>query len=225
MALAERLRTIARPAVPVIWDRRQRDRRASDRPVSVDHRHRDRRGPPPATWGDAALSRGAADGAACVTPPIWLEEVGVLRRRRVRGAWGPAAAVAMCGGRCARRAARLRRSVRHAVVALERERARLVAQLGQVQAAAPPGCADRLQETVDDLLEALSRFPTVLASGATEQQRAVGRSFLAGIRVNKATRQAMLRWYRLPRGLSVKLVELRGIEPLTPRLPASCSPS
>ena len=78
---------------------------------------------------------------------------------------------------------------------------------------------------MDDLLEALSRFPTVLASGTTEQQRAVVRSFLAGIRVNKATRQAMLRWYRLPRGLSVKLVELRGIEPLTPRLPASCSPS
>ena len=48
---------------------------------------------------------------------------------------------------------------------------------------------------------------------------------VVGIRVDKATRQATLRWYRLPRGLSVRLVELRGIEPLTPRLPASCSPS
>ena len=54
---------------------------------------------------------------------------------------------------------------------------------------------------------------------------AVVRSFLAGVRIEKATRQAVLRWYCLPRDLFLKLVELRGIEPLTPRLPASCSPS
>jgi hypothetical protein len=117
-------------------------------------------------------------------------------------------------------------TVRQTLVALEGERARLTAQLGRARAeAATPSGPDRLQGVMDDLLEALSRFPAVLASGTVEQRRAVVRSFLAGIRVNKATRQAILRWYRLPRDLSVKLVELRGIEPLTPRLPASCSPS
>ena len=37
----------------------------------------------------------------------------------------------------------------------------------------------------------------------------------------KASRYALLRWHRLPRlkDVSVKLVELRGFEPLTPRLP------
>jgi hypothetical protein len=48
---------------------------------------------------------------------------------------------------------------------------------------------------------------------------------LAGIRIEKQTRQAMLRWYRLPQTSFVKLVELRGVEPLTPRLPALCSPN
>lgn len=39
------------------------------------------------------------------------------------------------------------------------------------------------------------------------------RSFLAGIWANnKAAQQAILGRYRLPRDLSVKLVELRGIE-------------
>jgi hypothetical protein len=40
----------------------------------------------------------------------------------------------------------------------------------------------------------------------------VVRSDLAGIRVEKATRQAVPRWYRLPRDLAVEVVELRGIE-------------
>jgi len=44
-------------------------------------------------------------------------------------------------------------------------------------------------------------------------------AFLPEIRVKKVTRQAVLRWYRLPRDLSLMLVELRGLEPLTPRLP------
>jgi hypothetical protein len=74
-------------------------------------------------------------------------------------------------------------------------------------------------------MEGLHRVSDLLAGGTPEQRRAVVRSFLAEIRVDKAARLAVLRWYRLPRDLSVKLVELRGIEPLTPRLPASCSPS
>ncbi len=64
----------------------------------------------------------------------------------------------------------------------------------------------------------------MLEGAEPERRRAVVRAFLEGIRVEKATRQAILRWYRLPR-VSLKLVELRGFEPLTPRLPASCSPS
>ena len=87
------------------------------------------------------------------------------------------------------------------------------------------GTARGLQEVVNELLETWSRLPDVLAAGTVEQRRAVVRNFLAGIRVNEVARQAILGWYRLPRDLSVKLVELRGIEPLTPRLPASCSPS
>jgi hypothetical protein len=49
--------------------------------------------------------------------------------------------------------------------------------------------------------------------------------FLQGIRIEKATRQAVLGWYRLPQTRFIKLVELRGVEPLTPRLPALCSPN
>jgi len=78
---------------------------------------------------------------------------------------------------------------------------------------------------VDGLLEVLHRVRDVLAAGTVEQRKAVVRNFLAGIRVDKATRQAIFRWYRLPRDSSLKLVELRGVEPLTPRLPASCSPN
>jgi hypothetical protein len=40
VALAERLRAITRPRVPVIWDRRARERRTSDGVVSVDRRQR-----------------------------------------------------------------------------------------------------------------------------------------------------------------------------------------
>jgi hypothetical protein len=40
VARAERLRAITRPRVPVIWDRRARERRTSDGVVSVDRRQR-----------------------------------------------------------------------------------------------------------------------------------------------------------------------------------------
>ena len=115
-------------------------------------------------------------------------------------------------------------AVRSALVDLERKRARLEAELAGVRKTARPAAPGRLQQTLD-LLEALHRVRDVLAAGTLEERRAVVRSFLAGIRIEKATRQAVLRWYRLPRDLSLKLVELRGIEPLTPRLPASCSPN
>ena len=116
-------------------------------------------------------------------------------------------------------------AVRSALVDLERKRARLEAELAGVRKTARPAAPGRLQQTLDGLLEALHRVRDVLAAGTLEERRAVVRSFLAGIRIEKATRQAVLRWYRLPRDLSLKLVELRGVEPLTPRLPASCSPN
>jgi hypothetical protein len=80
---------------------------------------------------------------------------------------------------------------------------------------------------VDELIASLERLPEVLASGEPETQRAVVRTFLAGVSIEKKTRQAVLRWYRVPRlgEHSVKMVELRGLEPLTPRLPALCSPN
>jgi hypothetical protein len=49
-ALAEQLRKLAHPDVPVIWDRRDRERRAMAGPVLLDRRQRDRRRPAPAAW-------------------------------------------------------------------------------------------------------------------------------------------------------------------------------
>ena len=66
----------------------------------------------------------------------------------------------------------------------------------------------------------------MLGAGTPEERKAVVRAFLQGIRIEKTTRQAILRWYRLPRvDVSLMMVELRGLEPLTPRLPALCSPN
>ena len=79
---------------------------------------------------------------------------------------------------------------------------------------------------MDALVGALHRFPEVLAAGEPEERKAVVRAFLQEIRIEKTTRQAVLRWRRLPHvGESLELVELRGLEPLTPRLPALCSPN
>jgi hypothetical protein len=83
-----------------------------------------------------------------------------------------------------------------------------------------------LQSTVDALIDALRHFPEMLAAGQPEKRKAVVRAFLQEIRIKKTTRQAVLRWLRLSRvDESLKLVELRGLEPLTPRLPALCSPN
>jgi hypothetical protein len=79
---------------------------------------------------------------------------------------------------------------------------------------------------IEDLIRSLRRFHEVLNAGSDEERKAVVRAFLQEIRVRKATRQVTLRWYRLPRtDESLKMVELRGLEPLTPRLPALCSPN
>ena len=48
--LAEQLRAITPPDVPVISDRRTGDRRTADRAIPADRRQRDRRRRPPDTW-------------------------------------------------------------------------------------------------------------------------------------------------------------------------------
>ena len=79
---------------------------------------------------------------------------------------------------------------------------------------------------MDALFEAIGWFADVLAAGEPEERKAVVRAFLREIRIDKATGQATLCWFRLPRvDEPLKLVELRGFEPLTPRLPALCSPN
>jgi hypothetical protein len=50
-ALAEQLRSIVGPGVPVIWDQRERDRRTAARAASIDRRRRNRRSLQSATWG------------------------------------------------------------------------------------------------------------------------------------------------------------------------------
>ncbi len=106
---------------------------------------------------------------------------------------------------------------------LEGDRASLELELARfrVEASAEP---TDLTATVDRLLDALSQLTVVLATGEPEERKALVRVFLQEVRVEKTTRQATLKWYRLPR-VTVKLVELRGLEPLTPRLPALCSPN
>ena len=90
-------------------------------------------------------------------------------------------------------------------------------------AEAQAGDTDRVDAIADTLIRELGQVTTVLREGEPEER--VVRSFLQGIRIEKQTRQAVLRWYRLPQTSCVKLVELRGVEPLTPRLPALCSPN
>ena len=90
-------------------------------------------------------------------------------------------------------------------------------------AEAQAGDTERVDAIADTLIRELGQVTTVLREGEPEER--VVRYFLQGIRIEKQTRQAVLRWYRLPQTSFVKLVELRGVEPLTPRLPALCSPN
>jgi hypothetical protein len=107
----------------------------------------------------------------------------------------------------------------------DREGDGLEAELNRCRSAVTTKSGD-LSSIVEELIGALEKLPGVLGSGSAEERKAVVRAFLQGITIEKATRQATLRWYRLPRtGVSVKMVELRGLEPLTPRLPALCSPN
>jgi hypothetical protein len=111
-------------------------------------------------------------------------------------------------------------SVRTRLAELERYRGSLEAELAQARGLTALRTPNDVQSTVDALIDALRHFPEVLAAGEPEERKAVVRAFLQEIRIEKTTRQAVLRWLRLPRvDESLKLVELRGLEPLTPRLP------
>ena len=116
-------------------------------------------------------------------------------------------------------------SVTTRLAELERERGSLEVELARVkiQAATKP---PELTTTVNRLLDELGRFTEVWAAGEEDERKALVRAFLQEIRIEKATGQATLKWYRLPRlAEPLKMVELRGLEPLTPRLPALCSPN
>ena len=53
--LFERLTTIARDSVTVVWDRRQSERRKANRSTAAERRQQDRRQPPPPTWTQGFL--------------------------------------------------------------------------------------------------------------------------------------------------------------------------
>jgi hypothetical protein len=105
-------------------------------------------------------------------------------------------------------------SVRAALVGLERERERLEHDLARANERARPR-EDRRERVIADLVESLGDVRHVLETGSAEGRKAVVRTFLDGIRIDKANGQAILRSYRLPRGASVKLVAVGGIEPPT----------
>jgi hypothetical protein len=106
-------------------------------------------------------------------------------------------------------------SLRAALVGLERERAALERELETATHRHVSGDKAR-EELVSELLDKLSRVREVLAGGPAEERKAVVRTFLEGIRVDKARNPAVLRWYRVPHdAVSVKLVAVGGIEPPT----------
>ena len=104
-------------------------------------------------------------------------------------------------------------SVRSALVVLEGERERLAKDLVRANERAQSG--QRREQVIVDLLASLGNVRQVFEAGSAEERKPVVRTFLDGIRIDKDNRRAILRWYRLPRDVSVKLVAVGGIEPPT----------
>jgi hypothetical protein len=72
------------------------------------------------------------------------------------------------------------------------------------------------EQLIAALMAKLGHLRDLLATGPAEERKAVVRTFLQGISIDKAKSLAVLRWYRLPQeGVSVKLVAVGGIEPPT----------
>jgi len=91
------------------------------------------------------------------------------------------------------------RSVRGALVELEREQDRLEAAIAGARRAAAAASDDAtFERTVGTLLETLHDFRQVLDTGEPEERKEVVRCFVEGIRIEKPTRRAIVRWYRLP---------------------------
>lgn len=104
-------------------------------------------------------------------------------------------------------------SVRTELAALERERERLEQEL-RASTARASAAADR-EGLVTELIASLANVRDVLDAGEPEERKAVVRSFLAGIEIDRAAGRAVLRWYRLPQTAWVKMVAVGGIEPPT----------
>ncbi len=96
----------------------------------------------------------------------------------------------------------------------------------EAEARAVPQAGEAVVRAVETALEALHDFRQVLDAGEPEERKAVVRAFLEGLRVDKEKRQAILRWFRLPRlDESLKVVEGRGFEPPTSALRTRRSPN
>ena len=89
-------------------------------------------------------------------------------------------------------------SVRTRLAELERERGSFEAQLAQARSRTT-STPNEFEATVDTIVDALQRFPEVLAAGEPEERKAVVRAFLQEIKIEKTKRQAVLRRHRLPR--------------------------
>jgi hypothetical protein len=100
-------------------------------------------------------------------------------------------------------------SVRATLAVLEGERVQL--ERGVREAATRP-VTDTLAA---ELIASLANVREVLDAGDPQERKAVVRSFLAGIRVDRAAGRAVLRWYRLPQVAWVQMVAVGGIEPPT----------
>ena len=80
---------------------------------------------------------------------------------------------------------------------LERERERLERDLAAAQSrdvTSPGG----IEEIVKELVAALASLREVLESGEAEERKAVVRTFLRGVTINRKAGQATLTWFRLP---------------------------
>lgn len=106
-------------------------------------------------------------------------------------------------------------SVRTALAQLERQRGALEAQLAALRDRAATREPNQLGQVVEDLIASLADMRRVLATGGAEERKAIVGTFLAGIRIEASAGRAILRWYRLPRAVRVKLVAVGGIEPPT----------
>ena len=95
-------------------------------------------------------------------------------------------------------------SVRAALSTLERERARLEAELVVMKIHC--GARDRLDRAVETMMGVLGNVREVLQAGAAEERKEVVRLFVKAIRVEAARNRVVLQWYQMPRGAFVKLV-------------------